>query len=1022
MSQTKVKSGLLNFPDQTDFVKLPSGTTAQRPSSPEEGYSRYNTTDNKLEFWNGTIWQQLPGLVPPTIESVSYPGDDLAADPAGGQTITLTGTNFLVGASVEIDGTIASVVTVVSETEITFTAPAKAAGDYDIVLTNGDSTTATFVDGMTYNGLPSWTTPAGNLGTFAAGSTIPTITLVATEPDSGVVSYSVTTGALPTGLTLTGADIDGTVPSPAGQTTYNFSVTASDDENQESTERAFNIVVYLQVTNTVDEVDPFGNSSGVALYQLNNSSYAGAHRYWKYTVGSSTNHHPRVSKIYLIKSDGSKENFVSFTSDNCNDVGTIPTQGTVYSIDLGSADQATGSGFYVTYGGGERNINYTLSYSDNNVDWTVAGYHYVNANACGEWNNTIGISEDESGNYDGVASNVTYGAGVFGQAGVFNGSRIEANNVTGFPSGNAARSVSVWVKMASAPITGAIVMWGTGASNQAFVLYPNYTELAIATYGAPVPTGYNFTLNQWTHIVVTHDGTTTKIYADNVLVYSFAYTYNTATNSFVIGNVAWGEEPFHGSIDQVRVFNTALNPLEVESLYRERTVICGGQADTLDILGDNSCIATYQLNGNANDLSGNYSATPINLSYGVGKFDLAGIFDSSTNYALLPFNLQSTPFSISFWAKDNSGSAYNIANGSGSTQNGWMVTAGVGSYTFRLNQGSTNYFILNTVNVVDQTQWHHVLVTWDNTTNANGAKIYINGSLDNQATSTGTSNFTFTNSDITIFKEPSRNAWYGNGGKLDQIRFFNKALSAGEVTTLYNETACDALACGGTTNTLDILSDGSCVAAYPLDGSPLDLSGNHHGTIVGQLSFPPNGKFDQGISPTETSYITVPPSIYNGNSGTSISLWFKSNGVNYTTPFWAVGPGPAFEAGGWQIRTGLNGTGLVFTFSSPSSGDIIGVDISTTNLNNGEWHHVVGSWDGTTSSGGATFYLNNTLVKTSASSGNLSSYTFVNNNYIGVDRQSPGRACTGGVDQVRIFNKALSAGEVTTLYNETACN
>ena len=125
---------------------------------------------------------------------------------------------------------------------------------------------------MTYNGLPSWTTPAGNLGTFAAGSTIPTITLVATEPDSGVVSYSVTTGALPTGLTLTGADIDGSVPTPAGETTYNFSVTASDDENQESTERAFNIVVYLQVTNTVSEVDPFGDSSGVALYKLENNA------------------------------------------------------------------------------------------------------------------------------------------------------------------------------------------------------------------------------------------------------------------------------------------------------------------------------------------------------------------------------------------------------------------------------------------------------------------------------------------------------------------------------------------------------------------------------------------------------------------------------------------------------------------------------------------------------------------------------------------------------------------------------
>ena len=246
MAQTKVKDGLLNFPDRDDFIQLPSGTTAQRPSSPEQGYSRYNTTDNKLEYWNGTEWQQLPGLTPPIITSLSYPGDDLAADPVGGQTITINGSNFLTGATVTIGGTTPSVITFVSATEITFEAPAKAAGDYDVVVTNVDGGNATSVDGMSYNGVPSWTTAAGNLGTFLEETSIPTITLVATEPDSGTISYSVTTGALPSGLTLSGSNITGTAPSVSGETTYNFSVTASDDENQ-STERAFNIVVFKEI-------------------------------------------------------------------------------------------------------------------------------------------------------------------------------------------------------------------------------------------------------------------------------------------------------------------------------------------------------------------------------------------------------------------------------------------------------------------------------------------------------------------------------------------------------------------------------------------------------------------------------------------------------------------------------------------------------------------------------------------------------------------------------------------------------
>ena len=38
-----------------------------------------------------------------------------------------------------------------------------------------------------------------------------------------------------------------------------------------------------------------------------------------------------------------------------------------------------------------------------------------------------GDAADVSGNYDGTATNVTYGAGQFGQAGVFNGSNSDVN-------------------------------------------------------------------------------------------------------------------------------------------------------------------------------------------------------------------------------------------------------------------------------------------------------------------------------------------------------------------------------------------------------------------------------------------------------------------------------------------------------------------------------------------------------------------------------------------------------------------
>ena len=62
-----------------------------------------------------------------------------------------------------------------------------------------------------------------------------------------------------------------------------------------------------------------------------------------------------------------------------------------------------------------------------------------------------GDATDVSGNYDGTASNVTYGTGVFGQAGVFNGS----SSIIDLPNNSfnfTTVSVSFWLKLNS--ITG----------------------------------------------------------------------------------------------------------------------------------------------------------------------------------------------------------------------------------------------------------------------------------------------------------------------------------------------------------------------------------------------------------------------------------------------------------------------------------------------------------------------------------------------------------------------------------------
>jgi len=177
----------------------------------------------------------------PTISAIVYPGNDTAVNTAGGDTVTLTGANFNTGVSVIVNGVPASVVTRVSSSEITFTTSAQAAGSYIIYVVNTDGSTGLAVPGLQYSGVPSWTTAAGSLATVYETAAISNS--LSASSDSAV-TYSVESGTLPTGVTLFAGSglVSGTAPVVESSTTYNFTVTASDGENQD-TARNFSYTV-----------------------------------------------------------------------------------------------------------------------------------------------------------------------------------------------------------------------------------------------------------------------------------------------------------------------------------------------------------------------------------------------------------------------------------------------------------------------------------------------------------------------------------------------------------------------------------------------------------------------------------------------------------------------------------------------------------------------------------------------------------------------------------------------------------
>jgi len=183
----------------------------------------------------------------PTISSISQS----YIAPSTATTFTITGTNFSTGVQVwaeKSDGTFTSSnsITRDSATQLTVNFTLAAEGDYYLRVENPDGhsvRSGTALLGV--NNDPTWTTSSGSLGTVAAeGNT--TFSAYATETDSGPITYALVSGSLPGGYSLSTnnniAYLSGTESGSSVETTYTFSLEATDDESQKAT-REFSITV-----------------------------------------------------------------------------------------------------------------------------------------------------------------------------------------------------------------------------------------------------------------------------------------------------------------------------------------------------------------------------------------------------------------------------------------------------------------------------------------------------------------------------------------------------------------------------------------------------------------------------------------------------------------------------------------------------------------------------------------------------------------------------------------------------------
>ena len=110
-----------------------------------------------------------PPIPAPTVTSIS----PTSGSTNGGNTVTITGTGFLSGATVKLGGTSSAAVVLVSSTTIAAIAPAHTAGAVSVVVTNTDNKTGTKSAAYTYTA-PTTPNPAPTVASITPNSGVTT--------------------------------------------------------------------------------------------------------------------------------------------------------------------------------------------------------------------------------------------------------------------------------------------------------------------------------------------------------------------------------------------------------------------------------------------------------------------------------------------------------------------------------------------------------------------------------------------------------------------------------------------------------------------------------------------------------------------------------------------------------------------------------------------------------------------------------------------------------------------------------
>lgn len=546
--------------------------------------------------------------------------------------------------------------------------------------------------------------------------------------------------------------------------------------------------------------------------------------------------------------------------------------------------------------------------------------------------------------------------------------------------------------------------------------------------------------NEWSHITMTYSNPGVKLYLNGKLEnQNDTYTLGNLNSYFKIGRYSSSYDGLNGLIDEVKIYNRALTPEEVKQDYNQGSVVqfgstnqtIGATTTSLEycIPGDTSYCAPpvgeWDFEENTGTIAKDTSGNNNNGTFGTGlsapTWDLgannkgAGVkFINNASYIDNTSIIYGDSYTAEAWIKPTDLSIVEsygrtIISSSPTTKYPiWLLLRGNQIRAYSYSSSVSSYFIDSNYNDIQINNWYHVSLT---ATKNGQAKLYINGILD----STFTAGAQATAQKLTIADlRPGRNISFK--GSIDQVKIYNYIRTPAQIAYDYNR--------------------GAPIGHWKLDecqGSVAhDSSGfNNHGNIlIGQNGTQTTlgtcqtstsaawtngavGKVNSSLNFDGTDdYVSIPDSPSLTVNEITIAAWVKNN--NSGDSFQRIVDKTYNQEYAFFLGpTGTIGVSLVTNTSSIDAWNLLPNAITDSN-----WHHVAFNWSATTKK--ITVYVDGVAKINTTLNGDRIADT---NNPITIgDRVSLDRSFNGKIDDVRIYNYALTSEQIKQVYNGGSVN